>query len=96
MKEIDAGKIYQANVGVDTRYIRAVDKEYITNRRTGREVDEERFHRETGGRCCHCFKPIDSLKDVAEIFDEGKRFICQTCVTPQAEPPVPAVAKEVA
>lgn len=95
-KEIDAGKIYQANIGTDIRYIRAVDKEYITDRRTGREVDEERFHRETGGCCCHCFTPINSLKEVAEIFDKGKRFICQTCVTPKAEPPVPAVVKEVA
>jgi hypothetical protein len=69
--------------------------EYITDLRTGREVDEERFHRETGGRCCHCHQPIHTLSQVAEIFDKGERFICTDCVTPKADPMM-AVVKEVA
>lgn len=86
----DLGKtVYQPNVGTDVRYIRAVDTEYITDRRTGREVDEHQFHRETGGKCCHCGNGIRSLIEVAEIFDKGKRFICGTCVTPRADPHSP-------
>jgi len=76
---------YHAHVGVDTRYIRAVDTEYITDRRTRREIDEHTFKKETGGKCCHCDSKIVSLKEVHEIFDEGKRFICTSCVTPAAD-----------
>jgi len=92
---VDGEKIYQANVGTDTRYIQAIDTEFITDMRTGREVSEGTFRQETGGHCCHCQTEIHSLVEVAEIFDEGKRFICVECVTPKAEPTA-AVSKEFA
>jgi len=71
-------------VGVDTRYIYVVDTEYITDLRTKVEVSEQEFKENTGGACCHCEVEITSLKEVAEIFDKGKRFICKTCVTPNS------------
>jgi len=82
--EPDTSNIYQANVGVDTRYIYVVDTEYITDLRTKVEVSEQEFKENTGGACCHCEVEITSLKEVAEIFDKGKRFICKTCVTPNS------------
>ena len=76
-------------MGVDLRYIRKLDIEYITDLRTGREVDEHTFLKETGGCCCHCEKDVlrnQGLRAVAEIFDNGKRFICWDCLTPKADP----------
>jgi len=94
-EQIDLGNVYYADVGVDTRYIRKVDIGYITDRRTGREVDEYVFREETGGHCCHCNTKLVGLNDVAEIYNNGKRYICKTCVTPFADPVV-EVYKELA
>jgi Glutamine amidotransferase domain len=93
--QIDRGNIYAPDIGVDTRYIRKLDTEYITDLRTGREVDETTFRKETGGQCCHCDSKIVSVLDVAEIFNNGKRFICKSCVTPRADPILEAI-KELA
>lgn len=92
---IDRGNIYTPDVGVDTRYIAKLDLEYITDLRTGREVDENQFKEETGGHCCHCNTKITGLGDVAEIYDKGKRYICKSCVMPIADP-IAEVIKELA
>lgn len=92
--EIDRGNVYNAEVGVDTRYIRKIDTEYITDLRTGVEVDEHKFRTETGGHCCHCNSKLVGLNDVAEIYDNGKRYICKTCVTPFADPIVAKIKEQ--
>lgn len=78
----DADKIYSPHVGVDTRYIKQVDTEYVTDLRTGKEYDEYEFRKNTnGGMCCHCNGVITSVKEVAEIYSPD-RFICTSCVAP--------------
>lgn len=83
---IDLGKVYRPDVGVDTRWVHSTDREYITDLRTGVEYREDVFKEKTGGKCCHCGEEIYSLSEVAEIYDEGSRFLCTDCVQPKADP----------
>ena len=55
-------------------------KQYITDRKTGREYSEEQFELATDGICSFCKTPIGDLNEVAE-FLTPLRFVCSSCWT---------------
>lgn len=53
-------------------------KQYITDRKTGREYSEQQFELATNGVCSFCKSPIGDLNEVAE-FLSPTNFVCSGC-----------------
>lgn len=55
-----------------------VGKQYITDRKTGREYSEQQFEMATAGICSFCKTPIGDLNEVAEFLSTTE-FVCSGC-----------------
>lgn len=53
---------------------------YVTDI-NGDEVEEAALWKKSGGTCCFCKQQINSVKDVAEVYDRGDAFLCVPCIT---------------
>jgi len=53
-------------------------RQYITDRKTGREYSEQQFELATSGICSFCKSPIGDLNEVAEFLSPAS-FVCSDC-----------------
>ena len=53
--------------------------EFITDEHTKKEYSLAAFTKKNHGVCCYCNTAIGGLEEVAQIYDDGDRFICTSC-----------------
>ena len=64
--------------GVSFRHVAGMD--YITDNKTGVEIEATLFKYNTKGVCSDCQTPLQDIKDVGEILDRNS-YLCVNCVS---------------
>ena len=78
--EESATNLSASNQKVSLRLIKALGETYITDNKTGTEWSAREFESRNDGVCSFCREPIGDLSQVHEIFNDGKMFLCTSCI----------------